>query len=329
VAPSERDPDDEPLVVDSSALQRREARRLELARRRRVFRKKVVGALAGVAVAVASGLGLYWWLGSNGGSSDPGASNAIEAQAPVRVDIGPPSAAAAGAAVSGPATSTRRPIVWVQAGHADPREPGYRAQTGSSTGPFGSEIGFTTTIAPAIASRLRRAGVDARLTPGRVTPLAPSGAVFLSVHHDTPQGAAAFGHAISGASENYYHGEGGGNPSPLPYADSSPHRPATTVLLSVERRSRDLANRIAVRYRPIYTASNGARGRYGGVQTRSGNPRMMRYYGFYRTRAGARVLVEAGAGGVDDAFLAKTDLIATAVSRGVVDHLRSQGLLGK
>ncbi len=43
---------------------------------------------------------------------------------------------------------------------------------------------------------------------------------------------------------------------------------------------------------------------------------MMRYYGFYRTRAAARVIVEAGAAGADDPFLARTDLIAAAVSRG-------------
>jgi hypothetical protein len=55
---------------------------------------------------------------------------------------------------------------------------------------------------------------------------------------------------------------------------------------------------------------------------------MMSFYGFYRTRAAARVIVEAGAGDTDDAFLAKTGLIAAAVSRGVLDHLRRRGLLG-
>jgi hypothetical protein len=54
---------------------------------------------------------------------------------------------------------------------------------------------------------------------------------------------------------------------------------------------------------------------------------MTRYYGFYRTAAGARAILEAGAGGVDDAFLARTDLIAAAISRGVLDHLRAEGLL--
>ena len=69
-------------------------------------------------------------------------------------------------------------------------------------------------------------------------------------------------------------------------------------------------------------------GRWGGVQTRDGNPRMMSFYGFYRSRAAARVLVEAGAGGTDDGFLARTDLIAAAVSHGILDHLRERGLVG-
>lgn len=56
---------------------------------------------------------------------------------------------------------------------------------------------------------------------------------------------------------------------------------------------------------------------------------MMRFYGFYRTRAAARVIVQAGPAGIDDAFLVKTDLIATAVSRGVLDHLCSRGLLSR
>jgi hypothetical protein len=56
---------------------------------------------------------------------------------------------------------------------------------------------------------------------------------------------------------------------------------------------------------------------------------MMSYYGFYRTRAAARVIVECGAGGTDDAFLARTDLIAAAISRGILDDLRDRGLLGR
>lgn len=244
-------------------------------------------------------------------------------RSPPRLVLG---ALAASLIVAAPALAAP-PVVYVQAGHQAPREPGYRAQTGAFSGPFGSEIGFTTRVAPLIAARLRRAGADARLTPGRVTPYGGGGAVFVSLHHDVPQGAAAFGHAITGDGENWYRGEGGGDPSPTPYPDSAPHRRPTTVSAAVERRSRDLANRIAARYRPIYTRASGAYGRWGGVQTRDGNPRMMSFHGFYRTRAAARVIVEAGAGGTDDAFLARTDTIAAAVSRGIVDHLRSRGLL--
>ena len=54
---------------------------------------------------------------------------------------------------------------------------------------------------------------------------------------------------------------------------------------------------------------------------------MTRYYGFYRTRAGARVILEAGAPPLDDPFLSRTDLIATAVSTAIVSHLRARGLL--
>jgi hypothetical protein len=235
-------------------------------------------------------------------------------------------AIAASLAAAGPAVAAR-PVVYVQAGHEGPREPGYRDQTGAGSGPFGSEVGFTTRTAAAIVARLRAAGVDARETPGLVTPWGAPAAAFVSIHHDVPGGAAAVGHAIAGDGENWYHGEGGGAPSPRPYPDSAPHRRPTTVPPAVERRSRDLAYRVAARYRPIYTSANGARGRWGGVQTRDGNPRMMSFYGFYRTRAAARVIVEAGAGDTDDAFLAKTGLIAAAVSRGVLDHLRRRGLL--
>lgn len=225
--------------------------------------------------------------------------------------------------------STRAPVVWIQAGHASPREPGYRDQTGAGSGPFGSEIGFTTRVAPAVVSRLRRAGVDARLTPGLVTPHGGRGAAFVSIHHDGPGGPAAVGHAITGVGENYYRGEGYGDPRPRPYPDSAPHRRATTVSPSVERHSLRLARTIAAAYRPVYSRTNGARGRFAGVQSRESNPRMMRYYGFYRTRAAARVIVEAGGAGTDDRLLRRTDLIAAAISSGVVAHLRSRGLLAR
>ena len=219
------------------------------------------------------------------------------------------------------------PVVWVQAGHEGPREPGYTAQTGAGTGPFGDEVGFTTRLASRVVARLRAAGVDARRTPGRVTPLGARGAVFISLHHDAAGGRAGIGRAITGAGENWYHGEGTGTPSPRPYPDSAPHRPATTVSAATARRSLDLATRLAATFGAIHTAANGAHGAFGGVEPRDGNPRMMRYYGFYRTRAGARVLLEAGAPGVDDAFLRKLDPIAAAVSKAITGYLRGRRLL--
>lgn len=237
-------------------------------------------------------------------------------------------AVGAGAGAASASTGTK-PVVWIQSGHVDPREPGYKDQTGAGSGPFGSEIGLTTRLAPKVIARLKAAGVDARYTPGLVTPLGSQGAAFVSLHSDVPEGAAAIGHAITGANENYYHGEGSGTASPTPYADSAPHRPATKVSAAVEQRSRDLANRVSRRYGRIYSSANGARARFTGVQPRSGNPRMMKYYGYYRTNAGARMLIETGAGGTDDAFLAKTDLIAGAISQGILDYLRARGLLSR
>lgn len=345
-------------MVDLLALHMRDWRRRDSARRRREFRQRVVGAIIGALLVAGVAWGLHGWLTDSGSDRAPVAdAQPGEGVAPVRVDIGPPpsppaavradadqasggSGAAAdpfAGAPSGPQGEASRraaapgrggkPVVWVQPGHVDPREPGYRDQTGASASPFGSEIGFTSSLAPKVISRLRAAGVDARRTPGQVTPLGAQGAVFISLHNDTPQGAAAIGHAITGANENYYHGEGSGTPSPTPYSDSAPHRGATTVSSLVESRSLDLANRLATRYRAIFTSANGARSRFTGVQTRTGNPRMMRYYGFYRTQAQARVIVECGAGGTDDTFLAKTDLIADAISRGILEHLRSRGLI--
>lgn len=219
------------------------------------------------------------------------------------------------------------PIVWVQAGHQGPREPGYSAQTGAGSGPFGDEVGFTTRLAAGVVARLRAAGVDARRTPGRVTPLAARGAVFLSLHHDAAGGSGGVGHAITGAGENWYHGEGFGTASPTPYSDSAPHRTATRVSATVERRSLALARRLSSAVGAIHTAANGAHATFGGVQPRDGNPRMMRYYGYYRTKATARVLLEAGAAGADDAFLRRVNPIAAAVSVAVTGYLRSRGLL--
>lgn len=234
-------------------------------------------------------------------------------------------AAAAGALAIAPAAAAPtppRPIVWVQAGHEGPREPGYRAQTGAA-----GEIEFTTRVAAAVERRLRAAGVDARHTPSRVTPIGASGAVFVSIHHDTPQGHAAVGHAIAGVGENWYHGEGTGAARSTPYADSAPHRPPTTVPAAVETRSARLARLLVARYGAVFTRANGARSGTVSLEPRSGNRRMMRYFGYYRTRAAARVLIEAGAGGTDGAILRKTDLVAGAITGAIVSYLRTEGQL--
>ena len=361
---------DEPPTVDLSVVHRREARRYELAQRRRVRRHKLIGSLVGVIVAVLAVYGTYAFAFSGDNTKDASASAVKDAPAPVRVDVGPPpvdpdpvtpasatpdaTPVTPSSQIADPATAGRpddsegsladqeraatgasadarkkKPVVWIQAGHVGPREPGYTVQTGASSGPFGNEQAFTTKVSQALITKLKRAGVDARYTPGLVTPIRSAGAAFVSIHSDVPEGRAALGYAITGANENYYHGEGVGTASPTPYSDSAPHRHATMVSSAVASSSRDLANRVSSRYQRIYTSANGARARYGGLQTPTGNPRMMRYYGYYRTLAGARILIECGAGGTDDTFLTKTDMIAGAISEGIVDHLRAKGLLSR
>lgn len=235
-------------------------------------------------------------------------------------------AAAVVGAVSIPAAGgapTSRPVVWVQAGHEGPREPGYTAQTGAA-----GEVRFNIRVAAAVERRLRAAGVDARHSPGRAAGFPSSGAVFVAIHHDTPDGHAAVGHAISGAGENWYRGEGFGPPRSTPYPDSAPHRtPATTVSHAVETRSRLLASRIRDRYATVFTRSNGARSGPVRLEPRNGNRRVQRYVGYYRSNAAARVLVESGAGGTDAAMLRRTDVIATAVAGAIIGYLRDAGSL--
>lgn len=247
----------------------------------------------------------------------PRPSFIVSAAVAVTAALGVPAAAVAAA-----------PVVWVQAGHQEPREPGYLASTGTSSGPFG-EIGFNRRVAAAVERRLRAAGADARHTPGRVTPWGARGQVFISIHHDSPGGQAAVGYAVSDPArgENYYHGEGSGTASPRPYPDSAPHRAATRVTPVVERRSLSLARFVSKRLGAVHTRANGAAAPFGGVVARRGNTRMQFYFGFYRTRTAARVLVECGAGGADDAFLSRTDLVAGAVADGVIDYLRRRGAL--
>jgi len=220
------------------------------------------------------------------------------------------------------ATAPPRPVVYVQAGHQAPGEPGYLVQTGAA-----GEQAFNARVSAAVEARLRAAGVDARHTPARVTPLHAPAAAFVSIHYDTPQGRAAVGHAITGAGENWYRGQGTGTARSTPYPDSAPHRRATRVSRTVELRSARLARRVASRYGAVFTPRNGARSGPVRLEPRTGNRRMTRFYGFYRTNAAARIIVECGASGTDARILRRTDLIATAISRGIVDHLRAEGRL--
>ena len=64
------------------------------------------------------------------------------------------------AVLSAPAIgSAAAPIVWVQAGHASPGEPGYSAQTGAGGGPFGSEIAFNVKVRDDMVTRLKAGGL--------------------------------------------------------------------------------------------------------------------------------------------------------------------------
>lgn len=231
-------------------------------------------------------------------------------------------------ATAAPALATAaRPVVLVQAGHVSPGEPGYSAQTGASGGPFGGESVFTTRLCNKVIAQLVALGVDARPLTARVEPLGVAGATFVSLHHDSVGGAAAVGRAVTGGGENWYHGEGFGTASQTPYRDSGAHRtPATTVSAEVEQRSTSLARRIAARLGAIHTTRNGASAQFFGLVPRDSNPRMNHFYGYYRTNADARVLVEAGAAGTDNVFLAKTALIARAITQAIADDLRARGL---
>ena len=162
--------------------------------------------------------------------------------------------AIAAALVAAPAlASAAPPVVLVQAGHLSPGEPGYLAQTGASGNPFGSESEFNRRVRDDIGKRLKAAGVDARPLAARVEPLGVAGATFLSVHHDSPGGAAMVGHAVTGGNENYYHGQGFGTASPTPYSDSAPHRtPATTLSPAVQRTSAGTARRVSAWF--LYTS---------------------------------------------------------------------------
>jgi len=216
--------------------------------------------------------------------------------------------------------SVKPPLVVVQAGHVAPREPGYRWQTGAGSGPFGNERAFNVRVAVAVAKRLRKRGIRVRVTPGMIRPWAVRADAFVAIHHDGPGGVAGVGHAYAGAREFYYRGDGAGEPRPTPYPDTVRHRRATSVNRVIEGRSRRLATTISARMATLFTVRNGARSGWDGVLPKR-LVRTSNYYGFRRTRARARVIVEVGSAGADDRFLRKVDLIASGLSRAIRDHL--------
>jgi len=219
-------------------------------------------------------------------------------------------------------------VVWVQAGHAAPREPGYEPQTGAS-GVAGSEIEFNTRVRDALVAKLKAAGITARPLAGRVDPMNAEGDVFISIHHDSRRGEGGIGHVgharTTGGGENYYPASGQGEARATPYPDSTPHRtPASTVTPAVHASSTKLADRLSAEFKKVYTSANGAKGPWGGVK--SGNRRVDNYYGYYRTKAKARVILETGA--ADETFLLKTDLIAQTAAKAIQDHLGVEGTVG-
>ncbi len=229
-------------------------------------------------------------------------------------------------------TAPTAPVVILQAGHQAPMESGYRAQTGASGGPFGSEVQFTIRASHAVITMLRADGVNAIESPGKVTPYASSAAIFLAIHFDEAGGRGSIGYAVYDPPNNrnfYYHGQGVGTPRPTPYPDSAPQRGATRITPRTQAHSHALAVALNHRYRAIFTRANGADGTFLGIQPgRAGDSRMQYYYGFRRTNATARVIIECGAAGSDTAFLRRISLIATAISHGIIDYLTATGALG-
>lgn len=278
-------------------------------------RRGAVISAAVVAVAAISGVGVLGWSGGQSPSTTHRPSHNPQVVITPASDL---------------AVTRMRPIVYIQAGHAPPGEPGYLAQTGASGGPFGTEVAFNRRLAPALALRLERAGIDARLTPAKVTPWGAKGAVFISLHFDAAGGSAGIGYAVDqpGRGENYYHGQGFGTATPVPYPDSAPHRRATRVTVAVQRQSLALARDIAVVFGRVHTPANGAFGHFRGVEPGvRGNARMQFFYGYYRVNTTARVLIECGAADSDRAFLGHVGLIAGAIGSGIVGYLRQTGQL--
>lgn len=285
-------------VSDAAWAAWRQARE-EAERRERRTRMWLGAGGAAVALAAVTTLGIAV-LGSPAGLV--GAAGAVREPAAAPPPVQAPAAD----------TAPAKPVVWVQAGHAAPREPGYETATGATGGPYETEAGFTVPVARRIVRQLRAWGVDARYTPGMVTPLAATGDAFVSIHHDAEGGQPAVVWAIQ--------------PEEPPERKPGRRRP-TVVDQTVEVHSRHLAQSIHDRYATVFRAANGAETRLPPAMGEDARADLSRYYGFYRTQADARVIVEAGAAGDDDDLLERTGLVSGAIAAGIRDHLVDEGLL--
>lgn len=161
-----------------------------------------------------------------------------------------------------------------------PNEPGYTAQTGAT-----GEAAFNQRLAEATIAKLKADGVDARYLPGKIDPVGVQGAVFLSIHYDTPgrgvrQSAGPPPTPTGERTTTAGRARAGPRGPPLPGLGAPPGRrhhrqPCRRPELA------GLAN-IPTKRRQIYTRANGARSSFAGVVPANGNPRMMHYYGYYR-----------------------------------------------
>jgi hypothetical protein len=99
------------------------------------------------------------------------------------------------------------------------------------------------------------------------------------------------------------------------------------VSRTVQRTSAGTARILSAALGGIHTSANGARAAFRGVVPTNSNRRMNHFYGFYRTTAQSRVIVEVGAAPDDNVFLAKVPLISRTLSGAVIRDLKARGLL--
>ena len=136
--------------------------------------------------------------------------------------------------------------------------------------------------------------------------------MFLSIHRDAEGGRPAAAWATA---------------PKAPLKKRAGRRTPTQVDTVVEVESKHLAVAIHERYERVFRRANGARSELGPAGGPEARRDLREYYGFYRTGADARVIVEAGAAGDDDRFLERTGLISGTPAAALRDHLVAEGLL--